>query len=97
MPRAYRAILLDVDGTLIDSNDAHARAWVEAFAEFGVTVPFEAVRSRIGEGGDKLMPEVSGIEEDSPEGRRLAERRKRVRVPAGKRLRVTRRQFDDRR
>ena len=52
-----RAVLLDVDGTLVDSNDAHAWAWVDVFAEFRQDVPFERVRPLIGKGGDKLMPE----------------------------------------
>ena len=64
------AVILDVDGTLVDSNDAHARAWVAAFADDGITVAYDAVRRAIGMGGDKLMPVVAGIEEDSPEGRR---------------------------
>jgi beta-phosphoglucomutase-like phosphatase (HAD superfamily) len=34
------AVILDVDGTLVDSNDAHARAWVDAFAGHGITVPY---------------------------------------------------------
>jgi beta-phosphoglucomutase-like phosphatase (HAD superfamily) len=51
-----RAVIFDVDGTLIDSVDFHAQAWLEAFAEFGVTVPFERVRRQIGKGGDNLMP-----------------------------------------
>lgn len=70
-----RAALLDVDGTLIDSNDAHAKAWVEALAEFGRTVPFERIRRLIGKGGDKIMPEVTGIDAESPEGKRIGERR----------------------
>jgi HAD superfamily hydrolase (TIGR01549 family) len=73
-----RAVLLDVDGTLVDSNDAHAHAWVDAFAEFERTVPFERVRPLIGKGGDKLMPEVIGIESDSPEGRRIDEQRTKI-------------------
>ena len=32
---SYRAVILDVDGTLVDSNDAHARAWVDGLAEHG--------------------------------------------------------------
>jgi HAD superfamily hydrolase (TIGR01509 family) len=68
-------VILDVDGTLVDSNDAHARSWVDAFAEHGVTVAYEDVRRSIGMGGDKLMPAVSGIEEDSAPGRRIAARR----------------------
>ena len=58
-------VLLDVDGTLVDSNDAHARAWVRALAEAGVAVAFATVRRLIGKGGDKLLPEVSGIDAGS--------------------------------
>ncbi|HEX4505698.1 MAG TPA: HAD family hydrolase [Alphaproteobacteria bacterium] len=54
--RPPAAAIFDVDGTLIDSVDFHAQAWAEAFAEFGVTAPFEKVRRQIGKGGDKLMP-----------------------------------------
>jgi HAD superfamily hydrolase (TIGR01509 family) len=71
-----RGVLLDIDGTLLDSNDAHARAWVETFAEFGKTVRFEDVRRLIGMGGDRLMPKVSGIEEDSELGQKISERRR---------------------
>lgn len=70
-----RAVLLDVDGTLLDSNDAHARSWVDTFAEFGYDVPFEKVRPLIGMGGDKLLPAAIGVEKDSDEGRKLGERR----------------------
>jgi len=72
---ANGAVILDVDGTLVDSNDAHAHAWVEAFAEHGIAVPFEKVRRAIGMGGDKLMPFVAGISEDSDQGERIGERR----------------------
>jgi HAD superfamily hydrolase (TIGR01509 family) len=70
-----RAVILDVDGTLVDSNGAHARAWVDAFAEHGIAVSFERVLRSIGMGGDKLMPEVAGITEDSPLGARISTRR----------------------
>jgi HAD superfamily hydrolase (TIGR01509 family) len=70
-----RAVLFDVDGTLVDSNDAHAKAWVKAFAEFDVDVDPHTVRRCIGMGGDKLMPAVSGITEDSKTGSKIAERR----------------------
>jgi len=69
------AVILDVDGTLVDSNAAHAQAWVDAFEEAGITVEFDRVLSSIGMGGDKLMPAVAGIEESSPRGRRITERR----------------------
>ena len=72
------AVIFDVDGTLVDSNDAHARAWVDAFAEHGITVAYEPVRRAIGMGGDKLMPLVAGIEEDTPKGKEIANRRKQI-------------------
>ncbi len=68
-------MILDVDGTLVDSNDAHAHAWVAAFASAGITVAFDRVRRAIGMGGDKLMPAVAGIPESSPLGKSIAERR----------------------
>jgi len=74
----FRAVLFDIDGTLVDSNDAHAWAWVEAFAENNVRVEFVKVRRAIGMGGDKLMPEVSGVEEDSPLGQRVSKRRREI-------------------
>jgi HAD superfamily hydrolase (TIGR01549 family) len=51
-----RAVIFDIDGTLLDSVDLHARAWVEAFAHFGVETPEPEVRRQIGKGGDQLMP-----------------------------------------
>jgi HAD superfamily hydrolase (TIGR01509 family) len=78
MNPVYKAVLFDVDGTLVDSNDSHAHAWVEAFAALGVTVDFAHVRRSIGMGGDKLMPEVAGITADSPLGRQIAERRREI-------------------
>ena len=72
------AVLFDVDGTLVDSNDAHAHAWVAAFAEHGVAVEFTRVRRCIGMGGDKRMPAVSGIEEDSAKGKAIAGRRSEI-------------------
>jgi beta-phosphoglucomutase-like phosphatase (HAD superfamily) len=45
--RPVEGVLLDVDGTLIDSNDAHAHAWVKALEEAGVKVPFKRVRRLI--------------------------------------------------
>ncbi len=73
--KKIRGILLDVDGTLVDSNDAHARAWVKALAEHGIEVSFQEVRRLIGMGGDKLLPKVAGIREDTPEGKAIGKRR----------------------
>ena len=56
MPTHARAVIFDIDGTLIDSVDGHARAWQEVFSRHGVDVAFEDVRRQIGKGGDQLMP-----------------------------------------
>jgi HAD superfamily hydrolase (TIGR01509 family) len=51
-----KAVIFDVDGTLIASVDAHAQAWVDAFAYFGFPAEFADVRADVGKGGDQLMP-----------------------------------------
>lgn len=66
-------VLVDVDGTLVDTNEAHARAWVEVFAGGGHDVPYAKVRSLIGMGADQMLPRLLGIEKESPEGKRLAQ------------------------
>lgn len=73
-----RAVIFDVDGTLIDSNDAHARAWADALREYGYDVPVERIRRLIGMGGDKLLPEVSGVEKESDLGKKIDERRQKI-------------------
>ena len=50
------AILCDIDGTLVDSNHLHAKAWQDAFAGMGIEVGFEDALCQIGKGGDQLMP-----------------------------------------
>ncbi|HKH43296.1 MAG TPA: HAD family hydrolase [Thermoanaerobaculia bacterium] len=74
----YRGILLDMDGTLIDSNDAHARAWYRAFADNGEPVAYDEIRQRIGMGGDNLLPAILGIEKESELGSRISERRSEI-------------------
>ena len=72
---ALTTVLFDIDGTLIDSNDAHAQAWVEAFAAEGVETDFATVRQYIGMGADKVIPTISGMDRESPQGDRIAQRR----------------------
>jgi HAD superfamily hydrolase (TIGR01509 family) len=73
-----KGVIFDVDGTLVDSNDAHAQSWVETFREAGYDVPFDKVRPLIGMGGDKLLPDTIGISRDSDEGKKLSERRGKI-------------------
>lgn len=76
--RRFDAVILDIDGTLVDSNDAHARAWAEVLHEAGYDVPVERLRRLIGMGSDRLLPAAVGLEKDSPMGKQLSQRRKDV-------------------
>lgn len=73
--RELRAVLLDIDGTLMDSNDAHAQAWVDTGREFGYDIAFDDVRWLIGMGGDRVLPRLTGLEEESEAGARVLQRR----------------------
>jgi len=70
-----RVMLFDVDGTLVDSNDAHARAWVETLSTFGIERDVAAARRLVGMGGDKLLPALTGIAADSDLGREISKQR----------------------
>lgn len=78
MKRRVRGVILDIDGTLLNSNDAHARAWQAALAESGIERSFVEIRRLIGMGGDQLLPAIAGIDEDSPEGERISRARARI-------------------
>ncbi len=73
-----KGVIFDIDGTLVDSNDAHAQSWVDTFAEAGYEVPFEVVRPLIGMGADKLLPKTIGIRHDSEQGKKLIKRRSEI-------------------
>jgi HAD superfamily hydrolase (TIGR01509 family) len=64
-----KAILFDLDGTLVDSNDRHVAAWEKAFARHGQHVPRDRIRSQIGKGGDTfvpaLLPDLSDDEQEA--------------------------------
>jgi HAD superfamily hydrolase (TIGR01509 family) len=51
-----RAAIFDLDGTLVDSNELHVKAWQETFRHFGKEIPVEQLREQIGKGGDQYLP-----------------------------------------
>lgn len=76
---AMQGVILDVDGTLVLSNDAHAQAWVEAFAASGYEITFEQVRPLIGMGGDQIIPMLApGLNNQEGEGKAISDRRKEL-------------------
>ncbi|MEJ7709197.1 MAG: HAD family hydrolase [Pyrinomonadaceae bacterium] len=56
-------VIFDVDGTLVDSVDLHAKAWQETFKKYGKEISFQHVRGQIGKGGDQLLPVFFSQEE----------------------------------
>ena len=51
-----KAILFDIDGTLVDTNDMHVLAWEEAFAGVGASFDRQIIHDQIGKGTDMLVP-----------------------------------------
>lgn len=68
---AIASVIFDVDGTLIDSNDLHAKAWHRALSEAGHEREYSEVRAHIGMGGDKLVASLLGQEVEEREGDQL--------------------------
>ena len=73
-----KAVIFDVDGTLVDSVDLHARAWVDAFHDYGHEIAFKQVRDQIGKGGDQFMPVFLSEEELEEKGEELEKHRGRI-------------------
>jgi HAD superfamily hydrolase (TIGR01509 family) len=70
-----KAVIFDVDGTLVDSNDLHIQAWQEAFRLYGKEVTYEELHQQMGKGGDQLMPVFCSEEELNRFGEQLEQSR----------------------
>jgi HAD superfamily hydrolase (TIGR01509 family) len=73
-----KAVIFDMDGTLIDSVDLHAKAWQDAFRDFGHEFELKAIRDQTGKGGDQLLPVFLTREEIDAEGPGLEKHRGHV-------------------
>lgn len=73
-----KAVIFDIDGTLVDSVDLHAQAWKEAFKQFGKDVPYQQVRHQIGKGADQLMPVFFSREKLEEFGKEMEEYRGKI-------------------
>ncbi len=68
-----KAVIFDIDGTLLDSVDLHAKAWQEAFKKFGYDFSFDKIRSQIGKGGDQLLPVFLSKEDQEQKEKAITE------------------------
>jgi HAD superfamily hydrolase (TIGR01509 family) len=68
------AAILDVDGTLVDTNYHHAIAWYRAFRTQGITLPLWRIHRQIGMGGDQLVSALAGEELERERGDEIRER-----------------------
>ncbi|MDF5709481.1 MAG: HAD family hydrolase [Nostoc sp. S4] len=76
---ALEGVILDIDGTLVISNDTHTNTWVEAFAAYDFEVPFEKIRPFMGMGGDQLIPKVvPELNGEEGKGKAIADLRKQL-------------------
>ena len=66
-----RAILMDIDDTLLDSSEVQAQVWLQVLNEFGYAVDYQQVRARIGLGPDRMLRDLCGVSEASPRAQRL--------------------------
>src|SRR6476661_5095349 len=73
-----RGIIFDIDGTLLDSNDAHARAWVEALKDEGFSYTFDDLRPHIGKGGDHILEELAHLDDDRGRGAAISAHRTEI-------------------
>jgi HAD superfamily hydrolase (TIGR01549 family) len=71
-----RAAILDIDGTLVDTNYHHALAWYRAFRQHEVVLPVWRIHRSIGMGGDQLVAALAGdeVEREQGDGIRAAEK-----------------------
>jgi HAD superfamily hydrolase (TIGR01509 family) len=62
------AAILDVDGTLVDTNYHHTLAWYRAFRQHGIVLPLWRIHRHIGMGGDQLVEALCDEETEEEKG-----------------------------
>jgi HAD superfamily hydrolase (TIGR01509 family) len=72
------AAILDIDGTLVDTNYQHAIAWYRAFRQHDLILPIWRIHRHIGMGGDQLVPALAGDDFESEQGDAVREDEKEL-------------------
>src|SRR5436189_3934716 len=62
------AAILDIDGTLVDTNYRHAIAWYRAFGQHGIVLPVWRIHRHIGMGGDQVIAALTGERTEREQG-----------------------------
>ena len=70
-----KAVIFDLDGTLVDSNELHVESWERAFRKYGKRFSLDELRKQIGKGSDQYLPEFLNEEEMKRFGKELDEYR----------------------
>jgi HAD superfamily hydrolase (TIGR01549 family) len=78
---ARTVAILDLDGTLVDSNYQHALAWYRTFCGAGIVLPLWRIHRHIGMGGDQLVPALAGQDVERQRGDELREAWRREFLP----------------
>ena len=73
-----KAVILDVDGTLVDTNYQHALCWYRAFRKHGIVLPIWKLHRHVGMGGDKFVAALAGEEVDERIGDALRDEWERL-------------------
>ncbi len=68
-----KAVILDIDGTLVDTNYQHALAWYRAFRQHEIVLQVWRIHRAIGMGGDKLVAALAGDDVESEQGDAIRE------------------------
>jgi HAD superfamily hydrolase (TIGR01509 family) len=68
-----QAVILDIDGTLVDTNYQHVIAWDRAFCRHGVELPIWRIHRAIGKGGDQIVTDLAGEEVEEGSGDAIRE------------------------
>lgn len=73
-----KAVIFDIDGTLIDSVDAHAESWVKTFEKFGRKVSFDQAKKLIGMGSDQFLGDYFSKEKVEKDGKKIDDYRSKL-------------------